>query len=156
MKHKFRSSGALLLSLFILSGCTVQLVSDYDSRTEKSVLSIRSQLTRLFFELEEQVKKEPDCSYENHSEQYKQLRVDMDLVAMRERAKKNNKTTLGLIKKLDKGLKMLQETHKKGCLNRLQIKFINQPLSGILDSILRFEEAKLRGARKPIILPTVR
>ena len=156
MKSKYRSSWALLLSLFILSGCTVQLVSDYDSRTDQSISSIRAQLTNLFFELEEQQKDESKCTYENHSGQYKQLWVDMELMAMRERTKSNNDKTKQMVEVLDEGLKKLQKTHKKGCLNRLQIRFINKSLTGLLDSILRFEIAKLRGAVKPVLLPTSR
>lgn len=156
MKHKLRSSGVLLLLLFVISGCTVQLVSNYDSRTEKSISNIRTQLTQLFFELEEQAGKPPECAYDNHSEQYKQLWVDLDLIAMRERTKSKNGTTSAQVEVLYEGLKKLQKKHKKSCLNKLEIMLINKSLTRMLDSILRFEEAKLRGARKPTILPAVR
>lgn len=151
MKYKLCSGGALLLSLLILSACSVQLVSHYDARTDQSISSIRAKLTRLFFELEEQQGNKPDCTYENHSEQYKQLWVDLELMAMRERTKSNNDKTEEMVEILDEGLKKLQKTHQKGCLNRLQIKFINKSLSGMLDSILRVEVAKLRGEPKPLI-----
>lgn len=134
----------------------MQLVSDYDSRTEISLSSIRTQLTRLFFELEEQVDKPVECTYEHHSEQYKQLWVDVDLIAMRERAKNKNDTTSKQIEVLDEALKKLQEKHRKACLNQLEIMLLNQSLTGMLDSILRFEVAKLRGATKPFTLTPVK
>lgn len=156
MKHKLRSSGLLFLLLFAISGCSVQLVSDYDSRTDTSVSGIRTQLTRLFFELEEQVDKPTECTYESHSEQYKQLWVDLDLLAMRERVKNKNETTSKQIEVLDKALKKLQAKHRKACLNRLEIMILNDSLTGMLDSILRFEMAKLRGATKPYTLTPAR
>lgn len=156
MMHKYQSSGLLLLLLFILAGCTVQFVSDYDARTERSVSRIRVQLSKLFFALEAQVGKRPDCTYQSHSEKYEKLRVELDLMMMRERTKPKNQKTSDQVEVLDKGLRKLQKTHKRDCLNHLQITLINQTLTGILDSILRFETAKLRGARKPAPLPAVR
>ena len=156
MKCKLRSSGVLLLLVFAISGCTVQLVSKYDSRTEKSVSNMRMQLTRLFFELEEQAGEEPACTYKNHTEQYKKIWIGFDLLAMRERTKHKNKTTSSQIKVLDNGLKKLQKKHKKACLSKVEIVILSKSLTGLLDSILRFEEAKLRGAPKPYIQPTVR
>ena len=150
MKYKLCSGGALLLSLLLLSACTVQLVSNYDSRTEESITSIRAKLTSLFFELEEQEGNKPDCSYENYSDQYKQLWVDMELMGMRERTKFKNDKTEEMVKVLNDALKKLQKTHQRGCLNRLQIKLINKSLSDLLDSLLRAEVAKLRGESRPL------
>ena len=144
MKYKFRRNSLLLLLLFAISGCTVQLVSKYDSRTEKSVLNMREQLTGLFFELDELAGTEPDCRYQNHTEAYKQLWVEFDLLAMRERTKHKNKTTALQVGVLDEGLKKLQKKHKKACLTKVEIAILNKSISGLLDSILRFEEAKQR------------
>lgn len=142
MKYKLWSGGALLLSLLLLSACTVKLVSHYDARTEESISDIRANLTTLFFELDEQVGIKPDCRYDNHSEKYKQLWVDLELMAMRERTKSKNEKTEAMVEVLDEALKKLQKLHKKDCLNRLQIKITNESLSRMLDSILRFEKAK--------------
>lgn len=150
MKYKLCSGGALLLSLLILSACTVQLVSHYDARTEQSISSIRAKLTRLFFELDEQQGDKPACTYENHSEQYKQLWVDMELMGMRERTKFKNEKTENMVEVLNDALKNLQKAHQRGCLNRLQIKLTNKSLSDMLDSILRVEVAKLRGEPRPL------
>ena len=117
---------------------------------------MRVQLTKLFFELEEQAGEEPACTYKNHTEQYKQLWVDFDLLAMRERIKHKNKTTSAQVEVLDKGLKKLQKKHKKAYLIKVEIVIVSKSLTGLLDSIFRFEEAKLRGAPKPYIQPTVR
>ena len=156
MRCKLRSSGLVLLLVFAISGCTVQLVSKYDSRTEGSVLKMREQLSELFFELDDQAGRAPECTYKNHTEQYKKIWVGFDLLAMRERTKHKNKTTSSQIEVLDNGLKKLQKKHKKACLSKVEIVVLNKSLTGLLDSILRFEEAKLRGAPKPYIQPTVR
>jgi len=125
-------------------------------RTNQSILAIRSQLTALFFELEEAVGKESKCKYEQHASQYKKLWIDVELLAMRERTKYKNKTTSAQIEILDKGLRKLQKKHKKACLSPFEIRLINQSLTRMLDSILRFEEAKLRGAKKPYNLSPMR
>ena len=152
MKYKLQSSCPLLLLLFALSGCSVHMVSDYESRTETSVSNIRTQLTRLFFELEAQVEKPEECTYQNHADQYKQVWVDLDLMTMRERAKSKNKTTSKQVSVLDEALKKLQKKHQRACLNRVEVALLNKSLTGMLDSILRFELAKLRGAPKPYTL----
>lgn len=156
MRQVFQNSIMAAAVLFLLSACAVKMVSDYDSRTEASVSTLRTQLTSLFFELAEERDEQSLCSYENHSDQYKAMRVELDVMAMRERSKAKNDKTIDMVEVFDTALKKLQKTHQRGCLKQFQIDQINQTLSKMLDSILRVEVAKLRGASKPFAQTTER
>ncbi|MEZ5477612.1 MAG: hypothetical protein R3E95_09050 [Thiolinea sp.] len=129
-----------LLLLALLSGCST--ISQQDSKTEEYTREISEQIADLLFKLEGLNKQEPDCNYENFSEDYRQIRVRLNTLLIREQTKLKNTQTAGQVEDLQKSLGHLISMHRDGCLSAGEAIILQKQFNSLVSNIMTLEQAK--------------
>jgi len=132
------------LYLFAATGCTVKLISNYDEITDKSVSDLQKKVERFFLTLESQ-EGLPECSFDNHSEFYKEAKVSVSAIEVRALAIPDNDITIKQIALLKENIEMLEQLHKISCLTKEQIEPLRINFNSGFTAILKLELAKKRG-----------
>lgn len=130
--------------LILLTGCTVKLIADYDSKTDEAVTELQRKFETFFVNLESQVGTE-EADYENHVQFYKDVKVDVSAIRLRASAIPKNEITLKQVSFLEENIKLLEDTHKEGIAHIDVIKVPRDDFNTALSSILKLELAKRRG-----------
>lgn len=143
--------GAVVLTLALLSGCAIQLVSSYDEKTDVAVTALQRKFEIFFVKLEG-LKVPPACSHGANKTFYDESKVDVSAIQVRAAAVPLNEISIEQAELLSKNLGLLEQLHKgKGetrCLSPDEIKPLRQAFTSSLTAILKLELAKKRGQAK--------
>ena len=135
----------LVFIFLAISGCvTVKLISDYDEATDKAITSVQRKFETFFVELESQVGTD-DAAFENHSNFYKEIEVDISAIQLRVDALPNNNITSKQITLLRENIELLKGFHEEGITVVEAIEPARNSFNTALSSILKLELAKRRG-----------
>lgn len=132
----------LLLVVTNLFACTVTRVSDYDATTDELVSTLHKQTSRFFHTIP--TKGEAECDYASHQAFYNGLRVEIDALALRNLARKNNSLTIAQIQGLQQSIGAIEQLHQLDCFNEAQISDLKNSLDIHYGAILKLEIAKQR------------
>ena len=133
-----------LLGLTAVWGCTIQLVSNYDERTDQAVTALQKKIETFFVTVDSQVGL-PECTYERHVSFYQDVKVDISAIQMRVNAIPQNEITSEQVGLLESSLDNLESLHKLGCLSGNQVENLQSSFNSLLTAILKLELAKKRG-----------
>jgi len=136
----------IIVGFYILVelGCTVRLISNYDEITDLAVTDLQKKVETLFLTLESQ-QGLPECSYEHHTEFYKDAKVSLSAIEVRARAIPENDITVKQIDLLKENIDHLEQLHKINCLTKEQIELLRINFNSGFTAILKLELAKKRG-----------
>lgn len=135
---------ASLSLVLVMSGCTVKLISDYDSSTDKAVTALQKKTETHLIALEN-AEGPPECRIEKHRKFYDEAKVDVSAIAVRAAAIPQNERTIEMAQLLADSLEKLEELHEISCLNEDQIKTLRSSFNSSFIAILKLELAKRRG-----------
>ena len=140
----FRRAAWLVLLSFLLSACTVTLISQYDEVTDKSVTALQRKVEQHLVSLES-VAGTPDCPYAKYQKFYEEAKVDVSAIRTRAEATPKNEITVEQIGLLGSSLGDLEQLHQLGCISKNQIPPLRIPLNTTFTAILKLELAKKSG-----------
>lgn len=126
----------------LLSGCAVSMMSQYDEKTDERIEKFGESANTLLFQLEEQDAQEPECSYDNHTDSYRDLRVQLKTIRMHEQAKPKNTQTQKQVEALQERVDQLITIHKKKCLPAAFIGITQNQINDMLGHMLKLERSK--------------
>ena len=138
---------AVLISLafaFVLSGCSIQLVSKYDENTDKAVTKLQKDFESFFVTVDSQAGL-PECKYDNHKKFYQNSKVAISAIDVRARALAKNEITVEQVGLLKDSLGSLEKLHKLGCFTNSQVENLRGSFNSSITAILKLELAKKRG-----------
>lgn len=130
----------LMLLLFTLSGCST--ISEHDAKTLSDTHKISEKITTLLISLEELNKQAPDCLYENFKDDYKAIKVGLNTLSLREKAKLQNADTIKMVGNLNSSIGKLIDLHRSGCLSTGEATLLQKQFNSLIGSILTLENAK--------------
>lgn len=133
------------LLILISQGCTkVQLISEYDEQTDKSITQLHKKIEILFNNIEKNIEK-PEGSYKANQDSYNQIKIDLSALRLRVNAIPKNDITQSQIGLLMENIELLEATHQEGISDIEIVKLIKDDFNTALTNILKLELAKKRG-----------
>jgi hypothetical protein len=135
---------ALIVMLNLVSGCAVSMMSPYDEETNNRIGMLTDSTNHLLFHLEDLDAKKPDCEYENHAEQYRDIKVQLKSFQMYELAKPKNVQTLKQVEALQERISQLVTMHKKQCLPAAAVRVTQHQINSMLGHMIKLESSKRR------------
>lgn len=133
----------IFLIFSMLTACTsVSMMAPYDTKTDQRVETFIKSVNSLLFQLEELDAKEPECSYAQHADSYRDLKVQLQIMDMHEQAKPNNTQTQKQIKKLRERLSSFITDHKRTCQPAAVVNIVQLQINAMLGHILKLERSK--------------
>lgn len=139
---------AVLLSVLIISGCTITLVSKYDEQTDANVTALQKKLDAYLLKLDGAAY--PDCSFASNKSFYDGVHIQLGSAQVRANAIPQNDITIQQLDALSKAIADLEKIQKlrdgnSSCLPAEIIKVDRTLFNSIFTAILKFELAKKRG-----------
>lgn len=148
LKTMFEIARSYVLAIIILifvAGCTqIQLIANYDEKTDSAVTELQRAFETFFVELEDEIGT-PQASYENHKQFYKSIRIDISAIKLRVAAQPKNEITLELINLLEQNVNILRDLHIGGIDSIDLVNVAKGDFNVALTNILKLELAKKRG-----------
>lgn len=144
----FRSMFAILVSVIIMSGCTVTFVSKYDEQTDANVTALQKKLDTYFLKLDGATY--PDCSFVVNKSFYDEVNIQLSSAQVRALAIPKNDITIQQMDALSKAVLNLENAQKLRdgkslCLPVEIVRTDRMMFNSIFTAILKFELAKKRG-----------
>ncbi len=133
-----------LLFVLAMSGCSVQLVSHYDEKTDALVTQLQKEIATFFVTVEGQ-EGLPECQYDNHQTFYLNSKVAISALQVRAKAIPNNAITITQIGLLNDSLGQLEQLHQLGCFTANTVTSVRTSFNSSITAILKLELAKKRG-----------
>lgn len=134
----------LVVSVGVLSGCQISLLSQYDETTDKSVSALQKKMELHLLTLEAK-ERLPECAYSFHGATYQDLKVDASAIAVRAAAIPKNELTAEQVQLLGQSIETLEKLHQIACLSKAQIAPLRLQFNASFTAILKLELAKRRG-----------
>ncbi len=134
----------IVLYIFVVTGCTVKLISSYDEKTDEAVTDLHKKVETFFLSIESQ-EGLSECTYENHTAFYQEAKVAVSAIEVRARAIPDNDITVEQIVLLKENIELLEQLHKLDCLTKAQIEPLRINFNSSFTAILKLELAKKRG-----------
>jgi hypothetical protein len=134
----------IVFYIFVVTGCTVKLISSYDEKTDEAVTDLHKKVETFFLSIESQ-EGLPECTYENHTAFYQEVKVSVSAIELRARAIPDNDITIEQVVLLKENIELLEQLHKLGCLSKEQVKPLRINFNSGFTAILKLELAKKRG-----------
>lgn len=137
----------LLISSFLLiQSCKVQLISDYDEITDKTVTLVQDKVSNYFVKLERVVGTEAG-DYKNFTSQFDTIKVNLNTLEIRANAIEKNRIVKEQIAELKNMVKELEALHKTGITSKELIEPLKQPFNSAFTSIIKLQLALKRGEK---------
>ncbi|MCG8612477.1 MAG: hypothetical protein MI864_18320 [Pseudomonadales bacterium] len=133
-----------LLFALVISGCTVQLVSSYDEKTDSTVTQLQKDVETFFVTVEGQAGL-PECKYDNHKKFYQDSKVAISAIEVRARAIPKNEISIEQVGLLKDSLDKLEKLHQLGCFTPASVTSLRSSFNSSFTAILKLELAKKRG-----------
>ena len=143
-QHKGLPLLLIILCFSLSSSCAVNMMSDYDSKTDERIESFSHTFNDLLYQLEEQNGKQPECGYENHADAYRNLKVQLQTMDMHEQAKPKNTQTQQQVTALQQRLNLFITDHKRVCPPVGAVMVAQKQVNQMLGHILKLERTKHR------------
>lgn len=137
---------SLTVALTLFSGCAANMMSEYDSETSHRVEMLTESANDLLFHLEDLDAQKPECEYENHSDRYREIKVQLKSFQMSELAKTKNTQTTQQVEALQERIDQLVTMHKKQCLPAPAVKVTQNQINGMLGHMMKLESNKRKTA----------
>lgn len=137
----------VLVSVLMLSACTLRLISEYDDRTDIAVSELQTKVDGFLVGLEK-TPTAPGCTYDRNKQFYVDVTVDIGSLRMRNEGRPKNDITVKQLELLADSLKTLEELHsgkKDKCMLENELEPIRSGLNTSFAAILKLELAKKRG-----------
>jgi len=140
----------LLLSSLLVCGCAVQLISTYDSQTERYITDFQSKAD-IFLETLIAADNTPDCSYDKNIAKHRELKTILTSLLVRAEAIQDNEKTVEQVKELEKIRSSLETTHKERmtqespCIPPTYLEADRKAINSSVTAMLRLELAKKLG-----------
>jgi len=144
--HRYVLAYLIFFIIIGVSGCTVKLISDYDEFTDQAVTNLHRKVEGLFINLKAHLN-DPAWTYENKKEFYTEIRVDLEVIKLRNSIREKNKITNDQLDLLSKSINDLEQLHKAGSFTAKEV--VDSAQAGFNSSfkaILALELAKNKGA----------
>ncbi len=134
----------LLALIALLSGCSIQLVGNYDEHIDKGVTQLQKDFETFLITVDSQTKT-PKCKYQNHTQFYQGSKVAISSIEVRANAIDKNEKTVKQIGLLKDSLASLENLHRWGCFTHSQVQSLRSSFNSHITAILKLELAKKRG-----------
>jgi len=135
------------LFFFIVAGCSVKLISDYDEVIDKSVTELQKKAEGFLIKMENAAGTS-EGEYINNRSFYNETKVEITAIRLRAEATPENKITVQHIAEIEKNLENLRLLHEKSGQKGLT-KDLTEPVRAIINTqfkaMLTLEFAKKRG-----------
>lgn len=132
------------IMLFLLQGCSIKLIADYDEQTDQAVTQLQRKFETFFVKLERQVGTNA-AKYEKHIDFYNEIKVDISALKLRVGAIPNNDYTIKQVDLLAQNVDLLEAFHKEGIADIEVVAIPRQDFNIALSNILKLELAKKLG-----------
>lgn len=132
------------ITLAVMSGCSVKLISSYDENTDKAVTKLQRDLETFFVTVESQAGA-PECKYDTHRKFYQDSVIAISAIEVRAKALEKNEITVEQVGLLKDSLDKLEQLHKMGCFTKGQVTNLRDSFNASITAILKLELAKKRG-----------
>lgn len=142
-----RSIRTLLLSyltLVIYSCNSVQLVSEYDEVTNRSVTALQEKVSRFFVEMNENLGTEK-ANYPHHQSFYGEVKINLTTLQIRANAMEKNEIVQQQLRALKQRMTDLESMHKTGFPNQAALDLSEQAFNRSFTAILKLQLALKRG-----------
>ena len=144
----FRLMIAILVSVMIMTGCAVTLVSKYDEQTDANVTALQKKLDTYFLKLDGAIY--PDCSFAANKSFYDEVNIQLSSAQVRAYAIPKNDITIQQLDALSKAVFSLENAQKLRdgkslCLPVEIVRTDRTMFNSIFTAILKYELAKKRG-----------
>lgn len=126
-----------------MTGCTTQLVSNYDAETEQQITSIQKQVEGLLERIQRGIGTDA-ADYDGFSDTYRELAVAAQLLDTRAEAIDNNSITAQQTELLIGWLGNLEQLHAAGIDSSEIVGVLRAQSQQIFVAMLKFELAKKR------------
>jgi hypothetical protein len=137
MKTKITSA---VLALFLMAGCAVKFVSDYDPITDQTTTDLQKKTTEFIITME----RSDDLSYAKYSDTYTDLRVAISSLRTRAAAVEKNDLTVQQVDLLSKNLDLMETMHRTSGMKKEELPLILATFDRTYGAILKLEFAKKR------------
>lgn len=137
---------SLTAAFTLFSGCAVNMMSEYDEETSHRIETLTESTNDLLFHLEDLNAQEPDCEYENHSDRYREIKVQLKSFQMKEIAKTKNVQTVKQVEALQERIGQLVTMHKKQCLPAPVVTVTQNQINDMLGHMIKLESSKRKAA----------
>lgn len=131
----------IVVSVF-LAGCqTVNLISDYDEETDKSVSALQKKVDT-FFQMYESDPATIGGNYEQHISFYDEVQIDINSILFRVNAAPKNEISSELVTELDKIIDKFEELHQARLVDPEGLAEARKSVLNVFTNILTLELAK--------------
>lgn len=135
-------TASLVIAFTLLSGCAVNMMSKQDSETKERINALTDSTNELLYHLEDLNADKPECEYDNHAVQYREIKVQLKSFQMYEMAKIKNTQTVQQVEALQERVGQLVDMHKKQCLPAPVVKVTQNQINDMLGHMLKLESNK--------------
>jgi hypothetical protein len=101
------------LTLWFVSCTSVRLIQDYDEITDNRITALQEKTSRFFVKMERHFM-EPQAVYEKNMEFYEEVKVDLNVLEVRNRAMPKSDLTVQQLQSVQKQFDSLEKLHKLG------------------------------------------
>jgi hypothetical protein len=144
--HRYVLTYLIFFIIIGVSGCTVKLIADYDEFTDQGVTSLHRKVEGFFINMKAHLN-DPAWTYENKKEFYTEIRVDLEVIKLRNSIREKNDITNKQLGLLSKSIDDLEELHKVGSFTAKEVVDAAQlGFNSSFKAILALELAKNKGA----------
>ena len=141
---EMRSYLSLLVLLITATACTVQLVSNYDEKTDEAITKLQKDVTEFLVTVGDQYGS-PACAHAQHKKFYQDTKVAISSIEVRANAIPKNSITTQQVGILKNNIDLLETLHKSGCFKSGQVSALQSSFDSGITAILKLELAKKRG-----------
>jgi len=137
--------GLILTMLLLISACgEIRLISDYDEITDRKISELHQKFALHFVQLERMAGTE-DANYENFTNFYDEVKVDVRVLRVRAGVIDKNDILIRSLDLLDSNISDLELLHKTGFRQVDEIVPIRNAFDSSFASMIRFITALKRG-----------
>lgn len=135
-----------VIVIFVITGCSIKLISDYDEATDKAVTQLQRKVDGFLVDIQRKAGA-PGAEYVKNVQFYDEARVDVDAIRVRAQAIPKNDITVEQIKLVQDSLDKLEQLHKLGFFSPEEIAPLRSAFDISFTAILKLELAKKRGEK---------
>lgn len=126
------------------SGCTVKLIADYDEFTEQMITNLHRKMEGFFINAKANGS-DPAWTHENKKGFYADVRVDLEVIKLRNSIRDKNDITMEQLNLLSKSIDDLEELHKTAGFGVVGVvESAHSAFQSSFKAILKLELAKSR------------
>lgn len=143
MPKNARSTVAIFMALLLAlcSACSIRLIAQYDSVTDKSLTALQKSVDGMLLDIAANLGK-PAAEYKNYLKTYQKIYVDLNVLKTRAEAMINNQLTVQELLLLRDALEKFEQAHKLGFKQSQELVLAQNAVDAIFRALLKLELAK--------------